>query len=523
MRRRRFARFSRLTPPPDDRRCWRPAVDSSGCPGESRPSPSRRRAPGRGSRDRRKPGPAATCARVRRSWRRPGIAARCARRPRRRAARRGRAGRRRAALDRRADVCAAHRHRRDSAARCHARRPTPTSTSSASLAWSSATGRSRRGAASSIRRRCSPTWAGRPTRRGCAAARARFHDLLALARATASRSRLHARRRRDRARSPFLEEIETAGLPIERLAGAARGQPDFAHEARRSREPGAATSARRRRGWRCAQSRRRRDARFQRPTGPRAPRDLRHQLSRALPGLPVQVLREPRPQAAGGAGRRVGADADRARALPPRRVRDLLPEWQRPRRRHHHDRERCRRAGALRGDRRAAARGRCPKPDRALERTHLLGSAAASGSCRARVRVRDRAGRQVVERLLEHELEGEFTFAGAAGPAAGADPRQSGPHRSDGRRDAPRHRLQAGQGAKSRARAAAADLRRVRAAGARRPPGPVVVGRRAGYVAFREKEPFVPLGGRAGSRRRSQRGSSACSTPSTASSAASFR
>jgi RecB family exonuclease len=57
-----------------------------------------------------------------------------------------------------------------------------------------------------------------------------------------------------------------------------------------------------------------------------------------------------------------------------------------------------------------------PEADRAVERTHLLGSAAAPGLAERAFTFEIEQGGDVVERLLEHELEGEFAFATAAGP-----------------------------------------------------------------------------------------------------------
>lgn len=59
-----------------------------------------------------------------------------------------------------------------------------------------------------------------------------------------------------------------------------------------------------------------------------------------------------------------------------------------------------------------------PESDRALERTHLLGSAAASGLAERAFGFEIEQGGEVIERLLEHELEGQFAFATAAGPRA---------------------------------------------------------------------------------------------------------
>jgi RecB family exonuclease len=57
-----------------------------------------------------------------------------------------------------------------------------------------------------------------------------------------------------------------------------------------------------------------------------------------------------------------------------------------------------------------------PEADRAVERTHLLGSAAAPGLAERAFTFEIEQGGIVVERLLEHELEGAFVFATAAGP-----------------------------------------------------------------------------------------------------------
>jgi RecB family exonuclease len=58
---------------------------------------------------------------------------------------------------------------------------------------------------------------------------------------------------------------------------------------------------------------------------------------------------------------------------------------------------------------------RLPEADRALERNHLLGSAAASGLAERAFAFEIEQGGQVIERLLEHVLEGAYTFDGGAG------------------------------------------------------------------------------------------------------------
>ena len=57
-----------------------------------------------------------------------------------------------------------------------------------------------------------------------------------------------------------------------------------------------------------------------------------------------------------------------------------------------------------------------PETERALERTYLLGSAAAAGLAERAFLFEIEQGTAVLERLLEHELHGEFHLAGEAGP-----------------------------------------------------------------------------------------------------------
>jgi len=58
---------------------------------------------------------------------------------------------------------------------------------------------------------------------------------------------------------------------------------------------------------------------------------------------------------------------------------------------------------------------RLPESDRALERTHLLGSAAAAGLAERAFAFEIEQGGEVIERLLEHGLEGVFQFPSASG------------------------------------------------------------------------------------------------------------
>ena len=63
-----------------------------------------------------------------------------------------------------------------------------------------------------------------------------------------------------------------------------------------------------------------------------------------------------------------------------------------------------------------AALARLPEAEAGLERTRLLGSPAAAGLGEAVMRMEAERSTPVVQRLLEHRLDGEFTFATADGP-----------------------------------------------------------------------------------------------------------
>jgi hypothetical protein len=63
--------------------------------------------------------------------------------------------------------------------------------------------------------------------------------------------------------------------------------------------------------------------------------------------------------------------------------------------------------------------GSLPEADRALERTYLLGSAAAPGLAERAFAFEIEQGGDVIERLLEHPLEGEFEFRAGGGRRVG--------------------------------------------------------------------------------------------------------
>jgi len=137
---------------------------------------------------------------------------------------------------------------------------------------------------------------------------------------------------------------------------------------------------------------------------------------------------------------------------------------------------------------------RLPAADRALERNHLLGSAAASGLAERAFAFEIEQGGEVVERLLEHVLEGEYRFTGAAGTRririkAKAD-------RIDLMADGTLRIIDYKLGrAPKQSRALQLPIYGVMAEqdleGYRGRSWKVSA---AGYVAFKEKEAFVPLG-----------------------------
>ena len=153
-----------------------------------------------------------------------------------------------------------------------------------------------------------------------------------------------------------------------------------------------------------------------------------------------------------------------------------------------------------------------PESDRALERTYLLGSAAASGLAERAFAFEIEHGGEVIERLLEHELEGAFHIQGGERRSVGATPRQGGSHRSDGRRHDPYRRLQAGEGAEAIESPAVAGLWRLRAAGARGAPSAVVdAGPRRLRRVPREECVCRRSATRPSWTKRSRRGNSGCS------------
>lgn len=326
------------------------------------------------------------------------------------------------------------------------------------------------------------------------AARARFHDLLRLPRIRVSVSTFTLEDDSIVPGSVFLEEIEQAGLPVQQLppTDAARM---FLHEAiadqptvasalegvalewltlRMSRSPGA-------------------DMAYHGAAGARAATaysvsSLERYLECPFKYFAAHVLRLPEER------------ADESGLTPQERGQFLhevfeafFAEWQTSGRRTITT-DNVDEAVSLFESIAERELTRLPESDRALERTHLLGSAAAAGLAERAFAFEIEQGGEVVERLLEHELEGAFQFRTDGGvrsvrlraKADRIDLMADGTIRvvdyKLGKSPKPSRALQLpvyGLCAQQ-----SLDGRRGRS---------WTLGR-AGYVAFREKNPFVALG-----------------------------
>jgi len=247
------------------------------------------------------------------------------------------------------------------------------------------------------------------------AARARFHDLLRLARIRVSVSTFTLEDDSIVPGSVFLEEIEHTGLPVQQLPLNDRART-FLHEAI-AEEPtvpsaleGVALD------WLTLRMSRSSNADMAyhgtagaRPSTAYSVSSLERYLECPFKYFAAHVLRLPEER------------ADESGLTPQERGQFLhevfeafFTEWQASGR------------GTITTDNLDDAVGlfesiaereltRLPESDRALERTHLLGSAAAAGLAERAFAFEIEQGGDVVERLLEHELEGAFQFRTDAG------------------------------------------------------------------------------------------------------------
>jgi RecB family exonuclease len=248
-----------------------------------------------------------------------------------------------------------------------------------------------------------------------AASRARFHDLLTLPRRRVSLSTITLEDDGIVAASPLLEDVEAAGLPIERQVLSAysgySAVAAFTSAALASDSPAAVSGATA--DWLALRTSRRFDEpRFRGATGPRAPiayavSKLERYLECPFKYFAAHVLQ-------------LEEERDEEAWLSPQErgqfvhgvFEDFYAEWQRA---GEGAITTANVAGAMALFDRVAERhlDTLPEGDRALERTLLLGSAAAAGLGERAFAFELEDAVPVVERLLEFELRGTFTFAAA--------------------------------------------------------------------------------------------------------------
>ena len=245
-----------------------------------------------------------------------------------------------------------------------------------------------------------------------AAARAQFHDLLALPRRRVSLSVFTLEDDAIVSPSPMLEEVESAGLAMERLPAPLTAPARvFVHEAL-AIEPAhpAALDAGAAEWLALRASRAFADARFRGTIGARPPAvyavsRLERYLDCPFKYYAAHVLgiREERDEQAWMTPQERGSFVHEV-------FEAFFLEWQ------------GRGGGAITPANAAEAIAlfesvaerhldQLPEGDRALERTLLLGSAAAAGFGERAFAFEIEDAVPLVERLLEHELEGEFAFA----------------------------------------------------------------------------------------------------------------
>jgi len=251
-----------------------------------------------------------------------------------------------------------------------------------------------------------------------ASARARFQDLLRLAVRRVSVSTFTLEDDAIVAGSAFLQELETSGLPIERsMPRASEPLVEFAHEKLLADPPRVATENSQAAVWLALRTSRSpgADQAYHGAAGARAPAayavsHVERYLDCPFKYFAARVLR-------------LDEERDDESGLSPQERGQLLhavfetffTRW--------HERG----GRAITADSLADALelfesvaestlAHLPEADRALERTYLLGSAVAAGLGERAFNFEIEQEVPVLERLLEHPLEGAFEFEGAEGP-----------------------------------------------------------------------------------------------------------
>jgi RecB family exonuclease len=248
------------------------------------------------------------------------------------------------------------------------------------------------------------------------AARARFQDLLRLAHVRVSISSFTLEDDAIVPASAFLEEIETAGLPIEYLAPP-DGARIFLHEAVAEEPIAAAALSGVPLEWLAVRASRSpgsgrmyHGAAGAREAGVYAVSSIERYLECPFKYFAAYVLRLPEER-----GDESGMTPQERGQFLHQVFEAFFAEWQSSGRR---TITTGNVVDALALFERIAETqlATLPESDRALERTHLLGSAAAPGLAERAFAFEIEQGGDVVERLLEHELEGAFVFSSEAGP-----------------------------------------------------------------------------------------------------------
>ena len=243
-----------------------------------------------------------------------------------------------------------------------------------------------------------------------AASRARFQDLLRLPRRRVALSTIALEDDAIVAPSSLLEDVEAAGLPIERYVAPAQSAALFTHEALAGGDAEVAVTGPAAEWLALRASRTFEDARFRGAAGARSPiayavSRLERYLECPFKYFAAHVLK-------------LEEERDEEAWLTPQErghfvhevFEDFFGEWQRAGH------------GAITPANVATAMGlfdtvaerhleALPEGDRALERTLLLGSAAAAGFGERAFAFEIEDGVPVLERLLEYELRGTFRFA----------------------------------------------------------------------------------------------------------------
>ena len=251
-----------------------------------------------------------------------------------------------------------------------------------------------------------------------AASRTRFQDLLRLPRQRVSLSTFTLEEDAIVSPSPLLEDVDAVGLPVQRLV-AAPGEPSpvFVHEAlmRGTAESAARLEAPASEWLALRASRAFEEPRFRGIIGPRAAAvyavsRLERYLECPFKYFAAHVLRLPEER-----DEEAWMTAQERGHFVHEVFEEFFTEWQAAGR------------GAITTANVAEALAlfdevgerhleRLPEGDRALERTLLLGSAAAAGFGERAFAFEIDDDIAVVERLLEYQLEGRFAFRGPEGP-----------------------------------------------------------------------------------------------------------